>query len=108
MYKILFKIIGKNKKESTYTQEIKKETYQLIVFYFPVVDGDPVVSDHISDKTYDLQEECLSLVMDLMYDILENKLGLTFEEVGDLDIKNWDVFNKIPPKQVWVEVYLKN
>ena len=70
-------------KTLTYNQPIDDEIYKFIVNPPVTLDGVSLISDKISDQTYDLQELHFSLCYEILYDILDNKLGITFEDVKD-------------------------
>jgi hypothetical protein len=94
MKKIEYTIIkrGDNKTEPLiYNQPIDNEIYKFITNPPTTLDGLSLISDKISDQTYDLQEEHFSLCYEILYDILDSQLGIPFEDVkdGDMDF-NYD------------------
>lgn len=89
MKKIIFEIRS-GEKSRQFTLNIPKDVFQFLSlpgFGFTSFD---LVSDKIRGDLDDIYDQIFDLKYVLLYELLENNLGITYEEISDLEIVDYN------------------
>jgi hypothetical protein len=90
MKQIQYKIFRGEEKSNTINVTIPESIFMILVFYFPHIhqsDSNNLLSKDITKKIMFIEDKMMEMQYDIIYDIMNNTLGIESSEVVDLTKK---------------------
>lgn len=92
MKQIQYKIFRGEEKSNTINVTIPESIFTILVFYFPHIhqsDSNNLLSKDIKIKMVNIEDKMIEIQYDIVYDIMNNALGIESREVLDLTIEDY-------------------
>lgn len=84
-YKIVYKI-HRGEKETNYTAAIPEDLFSFLTNAAPMISRTNLISDKLRGQINNTIDNMINLYFECLYEILERKTGISYEDIDELDV----------------------